>query len=77
LAAVYLALTRGQESLSIGLETRDAQSGQAAARVRPKPLLLQASAEECAAHAEVIAAVDRESRGACLWSALNAPREAV
>ena len=77
LAAVYLALTRGQESLSIGLETRDAQLGQAVARARPKPVLLQASAEECAAHAEVLAAVAKESKGACLWSALNAPREAV
>jgi DNA polymerase-3 subunit epsilon len=78
LAAVYLALTRGQESLSIGLEARDAQQpGQAVARARPKPVVLQASAEECAAHAEVLAAVARESKGACVWSALNAPREAV
>jgi DNA polymerase-3 subunit epsilon len=77
LAAVYLALTRGQESLSIGLEARDARPGKDAARARPRPVLLPASAEECAAHAEVLAAVDRESGGACVWSTLNAPREAV
>ena len=76
LAAVYLALTRGQESLSIGLETRDAQPGQTVVRVRAKPVVLQASAEECAAHAEVLAAVTKESKGACVWSALNA-QEAV
>lgn len=68
LAAVYLALTRGQESLSIGLE--DAQRSQAdpaAMRMRSKPVLLQASSEEMAAHAGVLEAIAEESRGGCLW----------
>jgi DNA polymerase-3 subunit epsilon len=69
LAAVYLALTRGQESLSIGLETRDAQADQAAARTRPRPILLQASEEERAAHARLLESIARESKGACLWGA--------
>jgi len=77
LAAVYLALTRGQESLSIGLETRSAQAGQSAARARPKPVLLPASVEEQAAHAELLAAVARESKGACLWHDINASQEGV
>lgn len=67
LAAVYLALTRGQESLSIGLEVRSAQADQAAARTRPKPILLQASNEELTMHANLLEAIVKESKGACLW----------
>ncbi len=67
LAAVYLALTRGQESLSIGLEMRSAQADQAAARARPKPILLHATPEEMAAHASLLEAIDKESQGTCLW----------
>jgi DNA polymerase-3 subunit epsilon len=64
---VYLALTRGQESLSIGLEVRSTQSGQAAARVRPKPILLPAAPDELAAHASVLETISGESKGTCLW----------
>jgi DNA polymerase-3 subunit epsilon len=69
LAAVYLALTRGQESLSIGLEARSAEASRAAARTRPRPVLLQASSDDLAAHANLLEAIDTESRGACLWRA--------
>ncbi len=69
LAAVYLALTRGQESLSIGLEMRRADSAQSAARARPRPLLLPASAEELEAHTRLLDAIARESKDACLWYA--------
>jgi len=69
LAAVYLALTRGQESLSIGLQARSEQADRAAARTRPRPVLLQASAAELAAHASVLEAIASESKGACLWGA--------
>ncbi len=72
LAAVYLALTRGQESLSIGLEIRAAQTG-APPRVRPRPLLQRASAEELAAHASLLEAITRESKGASLWDSLADP----
>jgi len=67
LAAVYLALTRGQESLSIGLETRSAEASQAAARTRPRPVLLKACGEELADHASLLEAIAKESKGACLW----------
>lgn len=69
LAAVYLALTRGQESLSIGLDTHDADQRGAAARERPRPGRLAATADELAAHAATLAAIDKESKGACLWRA--------
>jgi DNA polymerase-3 subunit epsilon len=65
LAAVYLALTRGQESLSIGLETRDAHDTQRG--VRPRPLLAAASSADCAAHAATLQAIHQESRSRCLW----------
>jgi DNA polymerase-3 subunit epsilon len=72
LAAVYLALTRGQESLSIGLEeVRSAQADQAAARARPRPILLQASPQDMEAHASLLEAITRESKGACLWGAVQ------
>jgi DNA polymerase-3 subunit epsilon len=69
LAAVYLALTRGQESLSIGLEARSAGAAQAAASARPPPVLLPASAAEQAAHAALLKEIARESKGTCLWGA--------
>lgn len=76
LAAVYLALTRGQESLSISLEPRAAQAGQAAARVRPRPITLAASHDELASHAQVLEAIAKESRGTCLWNAPGIAQEA-
>ena len=69
LAAVYLALTRGQESLSIGLETRSPQSGTGTARTRSRPVLLQATEADRAAHEALLDAIAKESKGACLWRA--------
>lgn len=69
LAAVYLALTRGQESLSIGFDSRDAGHGDGAARKRARPVRRVATDEELAAHAATLAAIDKESKGACLWQA--------
>ena len=68
LATVYLALTRGQESLSIGLEARSAQADRVAAGARPKPVLLPASDEELVAHAALLEAIAQESKGTCLWA---------
>ncbi len=68
LAAVYLALTRGQESLSIGLEERSVESGRAAARARPKPVILPATDEELARHQQLLEAIAQESKDACLWN---------
>jgi DNA polymerase-3 subunit epsilon len=68
LAAVYLALTRGQESLSIGLETLSTHSTRAS-RPRARPVLLQAAEAEKAAHEALLDAIAKESKGACLWRA--------
>ena len=69
LAAVYLALTRGQESLSIGLDVRSEQAARDVTHARPRPILLPASNAELEAHASLLEAIAKESRGTCLWSA--------
>ena len=71
LAEVYVAMTRGQESLIMDLgseqaEQLDTSAGQPL--VRGKPLrVLPASEEELAAHAAQLAAIQKESKGKCLW----------
>jgi DNA polymerase III subunit epsilon len=74
LADVYLAMTRGQDSLAIELDAPRAvaslEAGVAAAE-RPPLVVLAASAEELAAHDAVLAAIDAECKGRCLWKLLD------
>jgi DNA polymerase-3 subunit epsilon len=69
LAEVYLAMTRGQDSLAIDLdslpEPTDRISGEAAER--PPLLVLAASAAELAEHERVLAGIERDSKGRCVW----------
>ena len=70
LGAVYLAMTRGQESLMMSMT--DAQSGQSGTRaghVRPRPLLVVVPEPELTGHHALLEAINRESKGACLWLA--------
>lgn len=69
LADVYLAMTRGQNTLMIEPDEAPRQQLGADGQVRQrKPLLVRrASDEELADHARVLAAIDKESKGACLW----------
>lgn len=71
LADVYLAMTRGQESLGMDLDDAPPQeAGEVTAVQRgPRPPLrvLAASDEESQAHAALLAAIDKESKGKCLW----------
>lgn len=76
LADVYLAMTRGQDSLLILDEdealpalTADGQPQLAASLPRR---VLRATAEELAAHAAVLAEIDKASKGKCLWLAQEA-----
>lgn len=68
LAEVYLAMTRGQESLMIEMEEpapRTPETGSAGAR---GPLrVIAPSAEELAAHAACLERIDQESKGKCVW----------
>jgi len=73
LADVWLAMTRGQESLDIALA--GAPSVALPAHEAPSQLLLQvirASAEELAAHAAMCERIAQESRGQCVWHRLAA-----
>jgi DNA polymerase-3 subunit epsilon len=72
LAAVYLALTRGQESLSIGLDAGAGAHVGPRARPRARPLPAAVPAEDLAAHEALLDAIASESKGACLWQALRA-----
>lgn len=70
LAEVFLAMTRGQDALLI--EPDDVTPGAGSIGHRPrgerKPLLVQrASDAELAEHERVLAGIDKESKGACLW----------
>jgi len=69
LADVFLAMTRGQNSLMIepDAEVRPQLGADGQVRQR-KPLIVQrASEDELADHARVLAAIDKESKGACIW----------
>jgi len=81
LAEVYLAMTRGQDSLAIGMdaggdarsnaiETAQAEAAAALAALltaRVRLTVVQASAEEIAAHDKVLAGINKESGGKCVW----------
>jgi DNA polymerase-3 subunit epsilon len=73
LAAVYLALTRGQESLSIGLDDAGFEQQSRSSRPRPRPVAFLAPDEAQTAHLELLQAIDQENRGACLWLEQTGP----
>ena len=69
LAEVYLAMTRGQNALMIEPDEAPPVLLGADGKARQrKPLLVRrASAEEIVEHENVLAAIDKESKGACIW----------
>ena len=72
LAEVYVAMTRGQESLIMELAKDGAgqmTAVDADAAPREALLILRANAEELAQHEQVLAAMQIESKGKCLWLA--------
>jgi len=79
LAEVWLAMTRGQETLTIDLGAAsprlDGETLAGAGSGRPAPIgpikVVDPSADELAAHREYLAALDRESKGHCIWLALE------
>jgi len=69
LAEVYLAMTRGQESLTIDMGESSGLSSLAVttfAEGRPALVVLLPSADEIAAHEAYLEALDRDSKGRCL-----------
>ena len=78
LADVFLAMTRGQNSLMIepDAEVRPQLGADGQVRERKPLLVRRASAEEIAEHERVLAAIDKESKGACIWLPKAAAGEA-
>jgi len=75
LAEVYLAMTRGQETLSIDIGSAPALSSivaDAFEAARATLLVILPTPDELAAHEAYLAALDKESRGRCVWFAQSA-----
>lgn len=72
LAEVYLALTRGQESLVMELEAPSAAAVAAAKVDAGKLTVLRATDEEAAAHEKILDAIDKaaKEKGGSLWRRL-------
>jgi len=73
LAEVYLAMTRGQESL-LGDDAHEAEMEHLSATgevVRMSVRVLPASEEELALHATQLVDIDKASKGACVWKQLD------
>jgi DNA polymerase-3 subunit epsilon len=73
LAEVYLAMTRGQDSLDMEIEPDRLSRKSLSFSLDMSPeipcarLVLKASAEEIAEHERLLANIQKESRGQCLW----------
>jgi DNA polymerase-3 subunit epsilon len=79
LAEVYLAMTRGQDTLTIDMGGAPPSAPGAAnaagigyAGPRRALRVIEPTAAELAAHAECLAEVDRESKGRCVWRGIDA-----
>ena len=77
LADVYLAMTRGQETLMMDIappavsHAGAMDTAAAAARTRAVLHVILPSADELAAHQAYLEALDRDSKGRCLWLGLE------
>lgn len=70
LAEVYLAMTRGQESLMMSLDDESVQhenDADGTPRLRAPIKVLRASEAELLAHDSVLADIAKANKGACLW----------
>ena len=80
LADVYLAMTRGQETLMMDIASPApvlaGTAGAFAAGDRPVLRVVVPSPEELAAHRAYLEALDRDSKGRCLWLGLERERAA-
>ena len=79
LAEVYVAMTRGQESLAIDLgEEKNDGLGLASVQastsnLRRKPIVIRANEIESGEHEKLLAAIQKESKGKCLWLPEDSP----
>lgn len=72
LAEVYLAMTRGQESLVMEVETAAAAAvASEAAHGKLDLVVVRATPDELAEHARLLEEIDKASKGATLWRRLG------
>jgi len=72
LAEVYLAMTRGQESLLMDLgEASSPQMDGAFSEEKLELIVLHPAPEELAAHAQQLEDIDKAAKGTCLWKKLD------
>lgn len=75
LADVYLAMTRGQNSLGMDEEEVVVVGAELLGPVAMADIIfLPATDDELAAHAETIAGLDKAVKGQCIWTASLAPQ---
>lgn len=69
LAEVYLAMTRGQDSLIVEQDSRPLapEYGDTPRRERKPLQVRRASADELALHEQILNGIDKETKGNCLW----------
>jgi DNA polymerase-3 subunit epsilon len=67
LAEVYLAMTRGQNTLEIAFDSAPVDYAAGGTRQRPPLVVLRASEEELAEHERVLGEIAGEAKGNCLW----------
>jgi len=79
LAEVYLAMTAGQGLLGFGEETAEQVTRVVSARVQitVRPRVLRALVDEIAAHVARLEAIDKASRGACMWLRVESQQAAA
>ncbi|MBB5391162.1 MULTISPECIES: DNA polymerase III subunit epsilon [unclassified Herbaspirillum] len=80
LAEVYLAMTRGQNSLTMDLGSGDEQGADGAAlELTPlaEVIVVAAGEEDQRLHEDVLNQLDKEVRGACVWRFEPPPPEAA
>ena len=78
LAEVYLAMTRGQESLAIAFDSltdraRTSRYAVGAEGTRPTFIILRATGPEADAHGAYVIALDRDSGGKTVWNRIAPP----
>ncbi len=73
LADVYLAMTRGQNTLSMDIEVEESSGGVALEAVAlAEVIVLAAGADEIAAHEANLGGLDKAVKGSCIWRTYEA-----
>jgi DNA polymerase-3 subunit epsilon len=75
LAEVYLAMTRGQDALTMDLQVDGAGGPEGAGVAIAEILVLPPTDAELAEHEALLQALDKEAKGACVWRTLAEPSE--